>query len=352
MSADSKDEFQIAGLKIGFGSPSFVIAEIAQAHDGSLGTAHAYIDSVAKVGASAIKFQTHIAQAESTRHERFRVAGFPQDQSRYDYWKRMEFTEEQWIGLARHAREAGLVFLSTPFSVAAIELLERLAVPAWKVGSGEISNLQFIGRVARTGLPVILSSGMATWLELDVAVAAVRVGGSPLAVLQCTTSYPCPPEVIGLNVIGELRARYGCPVGLSDHSGTIYASYAAATLGANIIEVHTTFSRECFGPDVPSSVTTTELGQLVAGVRFIEKALASPVEKDREADARSELRQLFGRSLVAARDLPAGHVLAAHDVTAKKPGTGLPPSRLTSLLGRRLARAYRFDDLIEERDLE
>ncbi|MBP6823800.1 MAG: N-acetylneuraminate synthase family protein, partial [Acidobacteria bacterium] len=221
-----------------------IVAEVAQAHDGSLGTAHAYIDAAAQAGADAIKFQTHIASAESTPGEPWRVKFSRQDATRYDYWRRMEFTEEQWFGLAAHAEERGLIFLSSAFSFEAVDLLERVGVPAWKVGAGETSNIPLLEKMAATGKPVILSSGMSGWEELDAAVNCVRSNGAPVGVLQCTTAYPCPPEKLGLNVIGELRQRYNCPVGLSDHSGTVYAGFAAATLGANIIEVHITLSRK------------------------------------------------------------------------------------------------------------
>lgn len=329
-----------------------IVAEIAQTHDGSLGTAHAYIDAAARAGAQAIKFQTHIAAAESTPGEPWRVKFSPQDETRYDYWKRMEFTPAQWAGLAAHAREKGLIFLSSAFSFEAVDLLEGIGVPAWKVGAGETSNLPMIGRMAATGKPVILSSGMSDWDELDRAVECVRRAGAPVAVLQCTTAYPCPPEKLGLNVIELLAGRYDCPVGLSDHSGTIYAGLAAATLGARIIEVHVTFSRECFGPDVVASITTEELARLVEGVRFIERAMKSPVDKAEMARSLTDLRRTFGKSVVAGRDLPAGHQLSLDDLALKKPGTGIPPSGLDRLVGRRLAVAVRADHLISETDLE
>ncbi len=184
---------------------------------------------------------------------------FPQDATRFDYWRRMEFTSEQWAGLAQHARARGLIFLSTPFSLQAVELLERLQMEAWKIGSGDLGNLPMLERVARIGKPVLLSSGMSPWLELDEAVACIRGFRTPVALFQCTTSYPCPPDKLGLNVLGEMQRRYNCPVGLSDHSGTIYGPLAAVASGADLIEVHVVFSRECFGPDVTSSITTGEL---------------------------------------------------------------------------------------------
>ena len=259
---------------VGPGHPCFVIAEIGQAHDGSLGAAHAYIDAVAKTGVQAIKFQTHIADAESSPDEEFRVDGFPQDSTRYDYWKRMEFTESQWAALAEHASDRGLVFLSTPFSFEAVELLEKLGVPAWKIGSGEIGNLTMLEKIAKTQKPILLSSGMSYWKELDEAISVISGYHGRVGVFQCTTSYPCPPEKLGLNVIQEIGDRYGCPTGLSDHSGTIYPSLVAVVLGANMIEVHTVLSRDSFGPDVSSSVTIEEMKVIVEGIRFNEKSLS------------------------------------------------------------------------------
>lgn len=327
-----------------------IIGEIAQTHDGSLGTAHAYIDAVANAGADAIKFQTHIAAAESTPGEPWRVKFSRQDATRFAYWQRMEFSEEQWHGLAAHARERGLLFLSSAFSPEAVDLLERVGVPGWKVGAGEVSNLPLLEKMARTGKPVILSSGMSDWAELDAAVHCVREHSAAVAVLQCTTAYPCPPEKLGLNVLAELRARYACPIGLSDHSGVIYAGLAAATLGAKLLEVHVAFSRECFGPDVIASLTTPELKQLVEGVRFIETALAAPVDKQAMADSLRELKQVFGKSIVAARDLPAGHCVTLADLAFKKPGTGIPAARYQELLARTLARAVVADAQLTEED--
>jgi N-acetylneuraminate synthase len=244
-----------------------------------------------------------------------------------------------------------MLFLSSPFSFEAVELLERVGVPAWKVGSGEVSNTPFLERVASTGRPVLLSSGMSDFAELDAAVATLR-GRVAFAVLQCTSEYPSPPERIGLNVLSELMRRYDAPVGLSDHSGTIYPSLAAVALGASIIEVHVTLSREMFGPDVAASVTTDELRRLVDGVALLERALASPVDKDALAAELAPVRERFTKSIVAASDLAAGTVLQASDLALKKPGTGLPASRLQEVVGRRLRRPVAVDALLEESDLE
>jgi N-acetylneuraminate synthase len=326
------------------GDRCWVIGEVAQAHDGSLGLAHAYIDAIAAAGADAVKFQTHIAAAESTPAEPWRVKFSLQDESRYDYWRRMEFTEEQWGTLRRHADERGILFLSSPFSVEAVELLRRVGVAGWKVASGELANPLIFDAVGDTGLPVLLSTGMSALPEIDDAVSRVQRKRLPLAVMQCTTAYPCPPEKIGLNLLETFRQRYGCAVGLSDHSGTIYPSLAAATLGAEVVEVHVTMSREMFGPDVPASVTTGELRQLADGIRFLERARAHPVDKDALAMETVGLRGIFTKSVVARADIAAGTILESHHLTVKKPGSGIPPDRLSELLGRRLVRSLRADE--------
>ncbi len=329
-----------------------IVGEVAQAHDGSLGTAHAYVDAIAAAGADAVKFQTHLAAAESTAQEPWRVPFSPQDASRYDYWRRMEFRPEQWRGLRDHAREVGLLFISSPFSLEAVALLRELEVDAMKVASGEVPNLDLLDACAAAGVPVLVSSGMSGLAELDTAVERLGATGAEVTVLQCSSTYPCPPEEVGLNLLGILADRYGRPVGLSDHSGTIFPALAAVTLGATVIELHVTLSRESFGPDVSSSVTTTELRQLVEGTRFISTMLEHPIDKDEAAVGRHELRQMFTRSLVASGPLPVGHVLTPDDLLAKKPGGGTPPAERATLVGGRLRRAVVADEPITVDDVE
>jgi N-acetylneuraminate synthase len=343
----------------GAGSGCIVVGEVAQAHDGSLGTAHAFIDAIAAAGADAVKFQTHIAAAESTPSEPWRVRFSPQDATRYDYWKRMEFPEEAWRELARHAREKGLWFLSSPFSPEAVDLLARVGVAAWKIASGETSNLALLDRVLELddGRPILLSTGMSDWAEIDAAVERVRPRATPspkrpFAVFQCTSAYPCPPARVGLNVISEIRERYGCAAGLSDHSGTMFPGLAAAAGGLDLLEVHVTLSRRAFGPDVPASVTVEELATLVEGIRFVEAMRANPVDKDAAARDAAPLHALFTKSVVARRDLARGAVLTLDDLAAKKPGTGIPATRLPELVGARLLRDVRADELLAEADVD
>ena len=344
------DEFR---SKLGLprsGEP-IIIAEIAQAHDGSLGLAHAHIDAAARAGVDVVKFQTHIADAESTPAEPWRVKFSPQDATRFDYWRRMEFTESQWLGLRDHASELGLGFLSSPFSPEAVDMLKRIGVAGWKVASGEVTNLPLIEMMASTGQPILLSSGMSSFEELDDAVGVAARHGAPLALFQCTTMYPTPADRVGLNVIAQLRERYDCPVGLSDHSATIFAGLAAIALGASLVEVHLTLSRDMFGPDVPASLTVDELGQLVAGSRFISEALRSEVDKSTLATDLIDLRTTFGKSVVAARDLEAGETVLLEDLALKKPGSGLPVSAMAGLVGRVVARDLPRNTVIRHVDL-
>jgi N-acetylneuraminate synthase len=314
--------------------------------------AHSYIDAAAVAGATAIKFQTHIASAESTPNEPWRIKFSLQDASRYEYWKRMEFTQDQWYGLRRHAHERGLAFLSSPFSLEAVELLSRVGVAAWKIPSGETGNTPMLEQVLESGLPVLLSTGMSPLREVDAAVARIQAKGIPLAVLQCTSAYPCPPQKVGLNMIEFFRSRYGCAIGLSDHSGTIYPGLAGAVLGIQMIEVHLTLSREMFGPDVPASITASELRQMVEGIRFIETMMANPVDKQAMAEELVPLRKTFTKSVVARVDLPAGTVLRAEHLALKKPGTGIPAANLPELIGRRLKRAVNADAMLSTEELE
>jgi N-acetylneuraminate synthase len=328
-----------------------LIAEIGQAHDGSLGTAHSYVDAVADAGADAIKFQTHLAHAESTLDEPFRVRFSRQDDTRYAYWRRMEFSEPQWADLAGHARDRGLVFLSSAFSVEAVELLDRIGMPAWKVGSGEFRSAELLRAMAATGRPVLLSTGMSRYDEIAEGVALVRDAGASVALLQATSKYPVELAEVGLNVVDELRSRFDCPVGLSLHLPTIWPAVAGMARGADLVEVHVVFDRRAFGPDSSSSLTLDELARLVEARDAVAVMTSSPVDKDALAEALDPLRSLFTKSLAPVRDLAAGDVITADALTTKKPGTGIPAADLGSLVGRRLRCAVSADRLLRREDL-
>ncbi|WP_114492690.1 N-acetylneuraminate synthase family protein [Candidatus Ulvibacter alkanivorans] len=326
----------------------FTIAEIGQAHDGSLGMLHAYIDAVAKTGVDAIKFQTHMADAESSIHEPFRVQFSKQDKTRFDYWKRMEFSQEQWIGIGEHCKEVGLTFISSPFSNAAVDVLEQAGVAIYKVGSGEVTNFLLLRKIVDTAKPIILSSGMSSFDELDKTVAFLERHKAKFSILQCTTSYPTQPKDYGLNVIAALKDRYNVPVGFSDHSAKIATGIAAVALGAKMLEFHVVFDKKQFGPDVSSSLTIEEASALVKGVKAIEEAMANPVDKSDNSNF-SEVKQIFEKSLAVNKDLTKGHVLQFHDLEAKKPkGYGIDASNYELVIGKKLKKDLKQWDFLTE----
>ena len=329
-----------------------IIAEVAQNHDGSLGMAHAHIDAAARAGAHAIKFQTHIADQESTPAEPWRTQFSSQDNSRMDYWRRMEFTKAQWLELKAHSDDVGLHFLSSPFSSEAVELLEALQVPAWKIASGEITNTPLLDNIIATNKPIILSTGLSGMEEITSTMSYLQSAGNPLALLQCTSQYPCPPEKLGLNVISDFRNEFGCAVGLSDHSGTIYSGLAAAMLGIQVLEVHITLSREMFGPDVIASITTEELKLLSEGIRYVESVLNHPVDKSLPDPQAAELRKIFMKSLFSAKDIGKGETLTAADIIPKKPGTGIPANQMKSIIGKKAKTGIEANTMIRPEDLE
>ena len=325
-----------------------LVVEIGQAHDGSLGILHSLIDAIAGAGAKIIKFQMHIAAAESSPHDEFRIQFSRVDATRRDYWRRMELSLDQWREVKLHCESLGCEFLCTPFSVQAVQVLEALNVERYKVGSGDVSNHLLLEAICRTEKPVILSSGLSTFDELDQAVDLFRSRKRSITVMQCTSEYPVAPERWGLNLIAELKARYQTPVGLSDHSGTIYPGLAAAALGAEMIEVHATFDRRMFGPDASSSLSIDQLAMLVQGVQQIGQALAHPRSKQ-QSDQAQNMRQLFGRSLTAATDIARDTPITFDQLEAAKPaGYGIPPSRYAEVLGKTLNRDLAKGEFIVE----
>jgi len=319
-----------------------VIAEAGMNHDGSLGNAIRMAEVAAECGADAVKFQLHDAAAETTRDAP--APPYFQHESRWEYFERTAFTDEQWRTLKEACDRAGIEFLCAPFSLEALERLEALGVERYKIGSGEVTNLALVHAAGETGKPVLLSSGMSSWAELDRAVEAA---GDRVTVLQCTSAYPTPPEQVGLNLLAELRERYGKPVGLSDHTLGPFAAYAAVALGAVAVEKHFTLSRELYGPDAALALEPGELEDLVAGIREIEAMLASPVDKD-DVGPYTEMKRVFEKSVVSVREISAGAEISREMLAVKKPGTGIPAALLDEVVGRTARATIPADTVITE----
>lgn len=315
-----------------------IITEIGQAHDGSIGIAHSYIDAVAKTGVNAIKFQTHIAEAESSIHEEFRVNFSYEDKTRFDYWKRMQFSEDQWIQLKKHCDEVGLEFISSPFSNKAVELLERIGVKRYKIGSGEVSNLLMIEKISKTKKPIIISSGMSSYKEIDKTINYIKKKIVNVSLLQCTTSYPTQAGDWGISLIPELSTRYNLPIGFSDHSGDIYACLAATSLGAKILEFHAVFDKKMFGPDSKSSLDINQIQKLVSGVNQIETDLMSYDNLKADNTKFKNIKSIFEKSLAVNKDLSAGSIISFEHLDAKKPSNmGIKASEFQKVLGKKIS---------------
>lgn len=329
----------------------FIIAEIAQAHNGSIDKVYEYIDALGGTGVDAIKFQTHIASAESSMYEPFRIKFSDQDATRYDYWKRMEFTIEQWHEIKRRCEAVGVEFMSSPFSNAAVDLLEEVGVKRYKIGSGEVTNFLLLEKIAATGKPVILSSGMSSYQELDHTVRFLNERGVAYAILQCTTSYPTTPQQYGLNVIQELQERYKVPIGFSDHSADVGTCVAATALGAEIVEFHAVFSKQDFGPDATSSIEINDIPAMVRSIRNIALSRKHNIHKNSNQQY-IELKRIFEKSLAVNKALPAGHKITFEDLEAKKPkGYGMDASQFETVIGKPLKKALKKWDFLTETDL-
>jgi N-acetylneuraminate synthase len=336
---------EIAGRPIGPGHPVLVIAEIGNNHDGSIGQARALIDAAAEAGADAVKFQTHIAEAEMLES----TPTPPHfDEPRYRFMQRMSLSREQHEVLKAHAEERGLIFFSSPFSIEAVELLEGLDVPAYKIASGEVTNPPLVEAISSTGKPVLISTGMSGLEEVDAAVAILREHGAPFLVMQCTSNYPCPPEKVNLRAMETLHERYNAPVGLSDHTPGVFTSVAAVALGAVAVEKHFTLSKRLYGPDHHASLTPEELAQLVDGVKQVQAAMGDGVKaRDPELDP---ARATFEKSVVSAVEIPEGAVIEASMLTTKRPGNGIPATRLPEVVGRHATRSIPANELVAEGD--
>lgn len=346
-----KNSIFIGEREIGEHAPCLVIAEIGLAHDGSLGAAHAFIDAIATTGADAVKFQTHIASAESSPAEAFRVNVFPQDETRYDYWERTSFTEKQWAGLKKHAEDKNLIFMSSPFSIEAVKMLRRIGVKAWKIGSGETNNILMLDKIAQENEPVLLSSGMSYLHELEVSVNRLKNKGIPLLIMQCTNRYPCPAEKLGLNMISDYKKRFQVPIGFSDHSGEIGPSLAAVTMGSKAIEVHVTWHSDSFGPDVKASLTIEDLSLLTKNIRILESALSNPIDKDLMAEEMNDMRLLFTKGLVAKKDIAKGEIINTTHIDTKKPCTGIPVNEYEKIIGKSTIRSIAEGESINWTDI-
>ena len=324
---------------------TYIIAEIGNTHEGSVGLAKQFIKAAADCGVDAVKFQTHIFEAESLPSAP--NPSYFKDETRKEYFERTAFTIEQYKVLKDYAEnECKVDFFSSPFSLEAVDFLMEVGVSTFKIPSGEVSNIPLLEHVAKTGKKVILSSGMSSWEELDRAVAVFK-DKEKLTILQCTSEYPCKPENAGLNVMLEIKERYQCKVGFSDHTLGIGVPLTAVVLGASLVEKHFTLSKLMYGSDAKNSTEPGEFKHMVDNIRAAELAISSKIDKNEIVKELGEMKFVFEKSIVSARELKAGHVISEEDLVYKKPGDGIPAKDYKNVIGKKVIKNIAANEKIE-----
>lgn len=349
----SSSPLPIGSTLVGSGYPCFVIAEAGVNHNGSLDAALKLVDAAADAGACSVKFQTFEASKLVTKHAQkaeYQKQNTGNNDSQLEMLQQLELSHEEHRAVVAHCRHRGILFLSTPFDEESADFLNDLGVCAFKIPSGEVTNISFLKHVAQFGKPLIVSTGMCRIGEVETAVEALEaVGCRQFVLLHCVSNYPADPSDVNLRAMDTLAAAFQVPVGYSDHTLGLEVSLAAVARGACVIEKHFTLDRSLPGPDHAASLEPQELKQLVSGIRIIEQCLGT----GRKAPAASELgtAAVARRSLVAAADLPEGLLLDEAHLVVKRPGTGLPPSMRPHLLKRRLRRPVAAGSLLTLDDL-
>ncbi len=349
----SPDGVMIGDRRVGAGAPVFVIAEAGVNHDGDVERARQLVAIAAGAGADAVKFQTF--QAERVASAGAPKAAYqrrttPRDEGQQAMLRRLELSREAHEVLKRDCDARKIVFLSTPFDEDSVAFLDTLGVPAFKVASGELTNLPLLRRVAATGKPLILSTGMAYLAEVDEAVRALHAAGNEqLVLLHCVSDYPADPGDANLRAMATMAVAFGVPIGYSDHTLGLETALAAVALGARVIEKHFTLDPTLPGPDHRASLDPGELRRLVEGIRIVERALGD----GRKAPAPREMEHRHGvrRSLAARVALAAGTVLTEELLEPLRPATGIPPALLPAVIGRVMRRAVGPGELLSWEDL-
>lgn len=329
----------------------YIIAEIGNTHEGSLGLAKCFIKAASECGVDAVKFQTHIFEAESLPDAP--NPPYFKDETRKEYFERTAFNIKQYKELKRYAEEeCNVEFISSPFSVEAVDLLKSVGLEIYKIPSGEVTNIPLLIKIAKIGKKVLLSSGMSNWEELDEAVQVLKNNGcNDISILQCTSEYPCPPEESGLNIIIEMKNRYNLPVGYSDHTIGTAISLAAVVLGAVIIEKHFTLSKEMYGSDAKNSTEPDEFKRFVSEIRNTEKALNNQIDKNKMSEKLKNMKYVFEKSIVTNRSIKRSEIISEIDITLKKPGDGIPARKYLNVIGKKVNRDIEKDYKLQWEDL-
>lgn len=344
------EPIKIANRLVGPGHPCFIIAEAGVNHDGDIDTALKLVDTAADAGADAVKFQTfsaeRLASATAPKAD-YQLQNSATTESQLEMLQRLELSAADHHALLERCRQRNIMFMSTPFDEASADFLMTLGISVLKIPSGELTNLPLLAHVARTRLPLIVSTGMSTLDEVSEAVATIRESGCEnFVLLHCVSNYPAAPADVNLRAMDTMRNTFDIPVGYSDHTLGIEVALAAAARDACVIEKHFTLDRSRSGPDHAASLVPDELRLLVQGVRTVESAIGDGLKKPARSEA--PIAAVARKSLAAACDIPAGTVISEGMITSKRPGTGLPHKMRTLLIGRTTRESIRAGEFFKE----
>lgn len=346
-------KIKIGNKWIGDKEPCFIIAEAGVNHNGDLEIAKRLVDCAKKAGADAIKFQTFKAENVATKYAKtadYQKKDIGKEKNQLEMMKKLELDYEDFKKLKRYCDRKEIIFLSTPHSIDAIDFLEPL-VPAYKIGSGDLTNLPFLKRVAKKGKPIILSTGMANIDEVKEAVETIKINGcNEIILLQCVTSYPAKIEDVNLRVISNLQQLFNLPIGYSDHTLSIVVPVAAVAMGACIVEKHFTIDRTMPGPDHKASVEPDELKEMIQNIREVEKALGDGIKRPTAEEER--IKKIVRKSIVAKVDIPKGTIITEDMLDVKRPGTGVPPKYLYQIVGAKAKTDIAKDEMIQWENIE
>ena len=338
----------IGNKKIGPGEPCFIIAEAGVNHNGDPALAKKLIDIASEAKADAVKFQTfkaeHLVTRDADKAE-YQKTTTGSDESQFEMLKQLEFSDESYQELCSYAKKRGILFLSTPFDPDSADLLDRIGVPAFKISSGDLTNLPLLSHIVTKNKPIILSTGMACLGEIEVTVDHIKKKGlRDLVLLHCTTSYPASLETVNLRAMKTLRSAFGFPVGYSDHTTGINIASAAVALGACIIEKHFTLDRSLPGPDHKASLEPSELKAMVRNIRELEIALGDGIKVISSEEC--DIKKIATKSLVAKCTVCAGDTISAQSIMVKRPGTGIEPKYFDLVLGKKAKQDIKKDRVI------
>lgn len=330
-----------------------VLAEIAQSHDGSLNYVHSFIDEVAKSGADVVKFQAHFADEESTLQDKFRTFTSFKNENRFSYWKRMQFTIDEWLAIKKHIKKRKMLFSASVFSEKAINILEKVGIDIWKIASGESLDLNLIENIVkRSRKPIFVSTGMNYQNEVDKIYRFLNKQKNFFLMMHCVSQYPCKIENIGMNILDDYKKKYKCLTGYSDHSGTIEIPLAALEKKINALELHVTFNKKIFNPDSTSSINFEDLSFICNYIKIKNKLNDIRISKNKIAKKLIKNRNLFSKSLAIKEDMKKDEIIKFSDITLKKPGTGLKWNERKKIIGARLKKNKSKNNLLSINDVQ